>query len=94
MILIIGPREREPELIRLIETAGVRAYTELSQVRGEGVTGKKLGTADWPERETLLFTIVPDDRKAALLAAVQHFKAVLYPQEGLRIFILPVEEAL
>jgi len=94
MLVIIGPRERHMELIALIESAGVRAYTELTQVSGEGATGKKLGTAEWPERSTLLFTIVPDDRKAALTAALKHFRTTLYPAEGLRVFVLPVEEEL
>ena len=94
MLLIIGPRERHAELIKLLETAGVHAYTELTQVTGEGLTGKKLGTAEWPDRSTLLFTIVADDRKAALTAALKKFKTVLYPEEGLRAFVLPVEEEL
>jgi len=94
MLLIIGPRERHAELIRLIEIAGVHAYTELTQVSGEGLTGKKLGTAEWPERSTLLFSIVPDDRKATLLAELKKFRTKLYPEEGLRVFVLPVEEEL
>lgn len=94
MLLIIGPRERHAELIRLIETAGVHAYTELTQVSGEGLTGKKLGTAEWPERSTLLFSIVPDERKAALLTELKKFRTKLYPEEGLRVFVLPVEEEL
>ena len=40
MLLIIGPRERHAELVRLIEVAGVHAYTELTQVTGEGLTGR------------------------------------------------------
>ncbi len=94
MVLIVGPRERHAELIRLMETAGVPAYTELTQVNGAGLTGKKLGTPEWPDRSTLLFTIVPDDRKAALTAALKHFQTKLYPEEGLRAFVLPVEEEL
>jgi hypothetical protein len=94
MLLIIGPRARHAELVTLIETAGVRAYTELTQVSGEGLTGKKLGTPEWPDRSTLLFSIVPDDRKAALSASLKKFKTTLYPEEGLRAFVLPVEEEL
>ena len=94
MLLIIGPRERHEELIRLIDTAGVHAYTELTQVTGEGLTGKKLGTSEWPDRSTLLFSIVPDDRLTALKASLKKFKTVLYPEEGLRVFVLPVEEEL
>jgi len=94
MLLIIGPRERHAELVRLIEVAGVHAYTELTQVTGEGLTGKKLGTPEWPDRSTLLFSIVPDDRVTALKASLKEFKTVLYPEEGLRAFVLPVEEEL
>jgi hypothetical protein len=94
MLLIIGPRARHAELIALIEGAGVQAYTELTQVTGEGLTGKKLGTAEWPDRSTLLFSIVPDGRLTVLKTSLQQFKTVLYPEEGLRAFVLPVEEEL
>ena len=94
MLLIIGPRARHTELVTLIEAAGVHAYTELTQVTGEGLTGKKLGTPEWPDRSTLLFSIVPDDRVTALKASLKEFKTVLYPEEGLRAFVLPVEEEL
>jgi hypothetical protein len=94
MLLIIGPRERHEELSHLSEGAGVQAYTELTQVRGAGVTGRKLGTPEWPDRPTLLFSIVPDDHKATLSESLKKFKTLLYPEEGLRAFILPVEEEL
>jgi len=42
----------------------------------------------------LLFSIVPDDHKAALSAALKTFQTTLYPEEGLRAFVLPVEEEL
>ena len=94
MLLIIGPRARHAELITLIEVAGVHAYTELTQVTGEGLTGKKLGTPEWPDRSTLLFSIVSDERVSALKASLKEIKTVLYPEEGLRAFVLPVEEEL
>ena len=77
MLLIIGPRARHEELIKLIAVAGVHAYTELTQVSGEGLTGKKLGTPEWPDRSTLLFSIVPDDRLTTLKASLKKFKTVL-----------------
>jgi hypothetical protein len=94
MIMIIGPKERNDDIVTLIESHGVRAYTEMREVVGEGATGKKLGTVPWPDQSFLLFTIVPADKKDELLAALKTYRTGLYAAEGLKAFVLPVEESI
>ena len=94
MLLVICPDFRRSDVRGLIAKHDVHAYSELQEVTGEGVTGKRLGTRVWPEKSILIFTVVPDDKKDALLSALKHCATQLYPGEGLRAFVLPVEEAV
>ena len=94
MLMIIGPKSREAELRALIGRHQVHAYTELSQVAGEGTHGRKLGTETWPDTSTLLFTVVPDDKIAELTVAIRDWAKTLYPDEGARAFLIPAESVL
>jgi hypothetical protein len=94
MLLIICPDFRRSEIRTLITKHDVHAYSELMDVTGEGVTGKRMGTRVWPEKSILIFTVVPEDKKDALLSGLKDFTTRLYPGEGLRAFVLPVAEAV
>lgn len=94
MIMVIAPPARREELRVLIESHGVHAFTEVGEVTGEGATGKHLGTHAWPGTSLLLFTVIDADRTGELLEALRTFRGKLYPEEGLKAFVLPVEEAL
>lgn len=74
--------------------SGVRSFTELPQVIGEGVTGKRLGTHVWPGKSVLMFTVVSDEKKDELVAALRECQKNLFPGEGMKAFVLPAEEAL
>jgi len=94
MLLIICPEARQEELRALIHRHGVHAYTELTNIVGEGQTGKKMGTFAHPEKSVLVFIVLEEARQVELLAALRQFQAGLYPGEGLRVFVLPVTEAV
>ena len=44
MLMIICPKARQDEITKLIESKGVHAFSEITEIIGEGQTGKKLGT--------------------------------------------------
>ena len=94
MVLIICPEFRQPDVRSLIEKHGVHAYSEVADITGEGITGKRMGTRVWPEKSILVFTVVSDEMKDALLSDLKHCATRLYPDEGFRAFVLPVEEAV
>lgn len=94
MLMIICPERRQEDLRALIQKHGVEAYSELREVTGAGKTGKKLGTPVWPMRSTMIFTVVADDKKDELLKALAECAKTLYPDEGLRSFVLPVEASI
>jgi hypothetical protein len=94
MLMIICPEDRRDQIMALVEGHGVRSFTELPQVIGEGVTGKRLGTHVWPGNSMLLFTVVSDGKKDELVAALKECQKSLFPSEGMKVFVLPAEEAL
>jgi hypothetical protein len=94
MLMVVCPQARQGDVQALIAKHGVHAYSEFQHVRGEGKTGKHFGTHVWPEESVLIFTVVPDEKKDELVAALRQCATQLYPDEGLRAFVLPVEEAV
>jgi nitrogen regulatory protein PII len=94
MIMIICPEDRREEIRRQISAHELHAYTELKNVTGEGATGKKFGTTLWPEKSIIVFSVISDDRKDGLLKDLQACSKSLFPGEGMRVFVLPVEEAI
>ncbi len=94
MLVLIGPEGREEDLRRLIENHEVHAYSEFRGVMGEGATGRRMGTPVFPGQSVMVFTVVQDPKLTELRAAVEAFRQTLYPEEGVRAFVLPVEETL
>ncbi|MGA1529332.1 MAG: PG0541 family transporter-associated protein [Kiritimatiellia bacterium] len=94
MIMIICPESRRADIRDLIASHEVHSFSELKEVTGEGVTGKRMGNKIWPGVSNLIFTVTDDRKKDELLAALKHCSEHLYPGEGLKAFVLPVEEVL
>ena len=91
MLMVICPENRQEEIRDLISRHDVHAYTELKEVFGEGGTGKKLGNRVWPGKSIIVFSVVDDKKKDELLGALRECKKSLFPAEGFRAFVLPVE---
>jgi len=94
LLMIICPEERRDDVMNLVETHGVHSFTALPSAIGEGVTGKHLGTHVWPGKVLLLFTVVRDEKKDELVAALDECRRRLFPAEGMKVFVLPAEEAI
>lgn len=94
MIMIICPDARRDEIRTLIGQHAVHGYSELKQVTGEGRTGRREGTRLWPGQSSLIFTVLAPEKSEELLDALRTCSRELYPGEGLRAFVLPVEEAI
>lgn len=94
MLMIICSDNRQEEVRALIAKHDVHAYSEIRDVLGEGKTGKHLGTHTWPGKSALVFSVVEDGKMPELLKALKQFQSGLYEGEGLRAFVLPVEQSL
>jgi len=94
LLMVICPEERREQVAAMMEKHGVKSFTELPQVIGEGATGKHLDTQVWPGKSVLVFTVVSDEKKDELVAALKECQKKLFPGEGMKAFVLPAEEAL
>ena len=94
MLMIVCPKARQDEVTQLIERNGVHAYSEIPEIIGAGKTGKKLGTHTFPEKSSLVFTVVSEEKEQELVAALSHCATTLYPDEGMKAFVLPIESVI
>ncbi len=94
MVMIICPESRRGDVRNVLHQQGVDGFSEMTGVKGEGKTGKHLGTHAWPMESVMLLSVVQDDQARALMDAMKECSKRLFPEEGMRAFLMPVEEAV
>jgi nitrogen regulatory protein PII len=94
MLMIICPDNRREDVHNVLHQHGVQGFSEMEGIKGEGKTGKHFGTHTWPMESVMLLTVVPDDKAQALIEAMKECSKRLFPEEGMRAFLMPVEEAI
>ena len=94
MMIIICPEAREKEINDLIDRHEVHAFSQIRDVIGAGKTGKKMGTQVWPGESILTFAVVEDSKSEELKDALRSCAQGLYPGEGMRAFVLAIEDVL
>ena len=94
MVMIVCPEKRTDAIRELIAEQDVHAYSELHEVSGAGAKGMKFGNRIWPGQSVVIFTVVPEDKKAGLLSALRECRNSLTSSDSLHAFVLPVEEVL
>ena len=94
MVLIICPETRIDEVRELLDEHHLEGYTELSDVRGSGTTGKRLGTRAYPGSSCMVFVVVEGSKVDELLEALETFCRRCSGAEGVRALVLPVEKLI
>lgn len=84
---ILGNAVRE-----LLDEMDVSGFTELDDVKGKGhQTGYHLGTPVYPDLNNMLFIIEDDEKLNELIKRLKSMNEE-FPEEGLKVFTVPVEE--
>lgn len=94
MVIVICPESREREASNLMNKQNVRTFTMIKDVIGAGETGLNLGTQVWPGRSILIFSVVDDAKSNRLKQTLRNCAKDLYPGEGMRAFVLPIEDVV
>ena len=94
LVMIICPGSRREQVREVLRREGVQGFSELDGVKGEGKTGKHLGTHAWPMESVMIVSVVEDDRAEAVMATMKECSTKLFPEEGMRAFLMPVETAI
>lgn len=71
----------------MLDILGIRGFTFFEQVQGRGTNGgePRRGTHAWPEMNSAVITVVPDDKVPELLESVQKLD-LRNPEIGVKAF--------
>ena len=92
MVLITFGSALGGEIVEALEELELRSYTQWVRVHGVGTSSPPhLDTHVWPGTNHVLAVIMDSERVAAVLQVLRTIKGSA-TQEGLRAFVLPVED--
>ncbi|NIM02922.1 hypothetical protein GTN66_02055 [bacterium] len=84
----------ESKVMEELEKVKVKSYTKLPSIHGAGThSAPHLDTHVWPEVNHGLFIAVEEEKKDEVLNRMKELKSI-YKKEGLKVFVLPLEEAI
>lgn len=77
----------------MLDMLDIRGFTWLSDVRGRGSeTGEpRMGTHTWPEMNSAVITVIPDEKVGTLLKKVKKLDEV-NKEVGVRAFVWNIEQ--
>jgi len=77
----------------MLDELGIRGFTFFEEVQGRGTEAgePRRGTHTWPEMNSALITIVPDDKVDELLKTVKKLDA-RNKEVGIRAFVWNIEQ--
>ena len=76
----------------MLDVLGIKGFTFFEQVQGRGTNGgePRRGTHAWPEMNSAVITVVPDDMVDMLLESVQKLD-LRNPEIGVKAFSWNIE---
>ena len=94
-ILITYNQAYYDEIAMVLNTYGVKGYTEWNEIKGHGSeTGEPhLGTHAWPTLNNAVISIMEDDKVDSVLKDL-HERDEKAPELGLRAFVWNIEKMI
>ena len=99
MLLIVFRDSLEEEVLELLRTFGVKAFTELHKVDGTGEAGAAFHSFAWPGGNSMILAAVSDAQADLVIKGLRGFRDTRVRQQKgmkvpLRVFVLPCLEAV
>ena len=93
-VMVIFNQAHSEKVEFIFDRLKIRGYTWFSEVKGRGsVTGDpRMGTHTWPEMNSAVMTIIPDDNVNELLEAVRKLDEI-NKEVGARAFVWNIENS-
>lgn len=92
MVMIAYNVAVELEVMESLEAVGVDSYTRWPKAHGSGqLSGPHLGTHVWPVENVVMAVVAPDEQAARLMDAIRELRKTL-SKEGIKAFLLPVDD--
>lgn len=94
LVLIAYNEAIDQEVQGVLSELGLEGFTKWTKVYGKGrSSGPHLGTHVWPKVNNVLAVVTENEKAESLLAAIRDLRARL-SNEGIKAFVLNVEEQL
>ena len=86
-VMIVFNQANTERVEYMLDVLGINGFTFFEQVQGRGTNGgePRRGTHAWPEMNSAVITVIPDDKEEALLEAVQKLD-LRNPEIGVKAF--------
>ena len=92
MVMIAYNEAIDMEVMEVLENCGLKNYTKVTGAYGRGTTsGTHLGNDIWPGRNNILYVACDEKQARQMLGCVRELRKKL-GHEGIKAFILPIEE--
>ncbi len=92
MVMIAYNEAIDEEVMEALEHCALRNYTKIIGVFGRGTqSGTHLGNDIWPGRNSLLYVACDEKQAQQIVACAKELRQKL-GHEGIKAFVLPVEE--
>ncbi len=93
MVMIVYNEAIDDEVMQILSGCAMQNYTKIMGVFGKGTTsGTHLGNDIWPGRNNILYVACDETQAKQMLSYIKELKKKL-GREGIKAFILPLEEA-
>jgi nitrogen regulatory protein PII len=99
MLLLVFRSSLEEDMLHLLNSLGVKAFTEASKVFGKGETGTAFGSFSWPGSNSLILAALEDDQTDKVVKGLKAFRDRLAGEQHgekipIRVFILPCKHVI
>jgi hypothetical protein len=99
LVLLVFRKSLEHDVLAILRSCEVSAFTRVPEVWGAGKSGEALHTFAEPGFNAMVLVALTDTRIAALVAALREFRdAAVARRRGARVplhvFLLPCEQVL
>ncbi len=94
LIMIIHNSALKTNVMEIFERNNVKKYTQIDEVKGRGISSEPhLGTHIWPGINSIAFSVVDEEISKKIIADFKKLKEK-FRREGIKVFVLPVEEEI
>ncbi len=94
LVLIAYNEAIDDEVMEQLNAVGIEGYTKWTEVLGKGqASGPHLLSHVWPKGNNALLVVTDDASAKRLLEAIRGLKQTA-AKEGVKAFLLPVEEVI
>lgn len=92
MVMIVYNEAIDSDVMETLKECGVKNYTKVMAVFGSGeASGVHYGNDVWPGRNNILYAACDEKAAKNIISCIAELRKTL-GKEGLKAFVLPIEE--